>query len=170
MTARRSMLATTLAGVLAMLASGLVAARPLLVYNPSPSAPIGFYRIVPAADLRVGDLVVFRTPPLFAALFAERGYLPRGVPLIKRVVATGGMAVCEQDGQLAIGGVHVADALPVDGRGRPMPIWHSCRALDSHEFFALMSYPASLDGRYFGPVATALIIGKAVPLWTSSGS
>ena len=170
MTARRSTLATTLAGVLVLLASGLVAARPLLVYNPSPSAPIGFYRIVPATDLRVGDLVVFRTPPLFAGLFAERGYLPRGVPLIKRVMATAGMVVCEQDGQLAIDGVHVADALPVDGRGRPMPTWHGCRALGKQEFFALMSYPASLDGRYFGPVPTALIIGKAVPLWTSSGS
>jgi conjugative transfer signal peptidase TraF len=170
MTARRSILATTLAGVLAMLASDLVEARPLLVYNPSPSAPIGFYRIVPATDLRVGDMVVFRTPPLFAALFAERGYLPRGVSLIKRVVAMAGMAVCEQDGQLAIGGAHVADALPVDGHGRPMPIWRGCRALGKQEFFALMSYPASLDGRYFGPVPTALIIGKAVPLWIFSGS
>src|SRR6185312_6779475 len=35
MTARRTTIATMLAGVLAMLASGLVAARPLLVYNPS---------------------------------------------------------------------------------------------------------------------------------------
>ena len=167
---RRPILATTLAGVLAIFASSLVAARPLLVYNPSPSAPIGFYRIVSASGLRIGDIVVFRTPPLFAALFAERGYLPRGVPLIKRVVATGGMTVCERDGRLAIGGVHVADALPVDGRGRPMPIWHGCRALCPHEFFALMDPPASLDGRYFGPVATALIIGKAVPLWILSGS
>jgi conjugative transfer signal peptidase TraF len=170
MTARRTTIATMLAGVLAMLASGLVAARPLLVYNPSASAPIGFYRIAPATDLRLGDMVVFRTPPPFAALFAERSYLPRGVPLIKRVVAMGGMTVCESDGRLAIDGVHVADALPVDGHGRPMPIWHGCRTLGPHEFFALMDHPASLDGRYFGPVSTALIAGKAVPLWIFSRS
>jgi type IV secretory pathway protease TraF len=26
--------------------------------------------------------------------------------------------------------------------------------------------PASLDGRYFGPIATSSIIGCAEPLWT----
>ena len=170
MTARRATLAKMLLGLIALAVSSLPQARPLFAYNPSPSGPIGFYRIVAVADLRVGDIVVFRTPPLFAALFAERGYLPLGVPLIKRVVATDGMSVCERDGHLSIDHLHAADALPADGRGRPMPIWSGCRTLRTREFFALMDNPASLDGRYFGPVQTALIIGKAVPLWIFSAS
>jgi conjugative transfer signal peptidase TraF len=167
MTHRRTTLFMSLGGVALMLASTLAQARPLLVYNATPSAPIGFYRVSAARGLRVGDLVIFRAPPRFAALLAERGYLPLGVPLLKGIAAVAGDRVCERDGHVVIAGTPVAKALPVDGKGRPMPIWQGCRTLAAGEFFAmLVRNPASLDSRYFGPVATSLIIGKAVPWWT----
>jgi type IV secretory pathway protease TraF len=39
--------------------------------------------------------------------------------------------------------------------------------LQAGEVFLLMEgVPDSFDGRYFGPVTTAAIVGRLVPLWT----
>src|SRR5207249_9515166 len=40
-----------------------------------------------------------------------------------------------------------------DRRGRPLPVWQGCRAIAQDEV-SLMNWnePASLDGRYFGPI------------------
>ena len=105
--------------------------------------------------------------PASAAVYAERGYLPLGVPLLKRVGALGGMRVCEHGGIVTIEGRQVANALPIDGRGRPMTSWSGCRALSDREFFALNAdVPTSLDGRYFGPSPLSSALGRAIPVWT----
>ena len=54
-----------------------------------------------------------------------------------------------------------------DRDGRVLPAWHGCRRIADGEVF-LMNWaaPDSMDGRYFGPLATNTIIGRAVPLWT----
>ena len=50
--------------------------------------------------------------------------------------------------------------------GRTMPWWEGCEGLLPGRYFLLMDHvPASFDGRYFGPVDEADIIGKATPLW-----
>ena len=143
--------------------------RPLIVWNATASAPLGFYRIEVPAKLRDGDLVLLRPDVASAAAYAARGYLPRGVPLLKPVAATAGTRVCERDGRVAIGGTPVALALTADGRGRPMTAWTGCRKLAGGELFVLnAAVPTSLDGRYFGPSKIAAVIGRAVPLWTWS--
>jgi conjugative transfer signal peptidase TraF len=154
-------------GVALVIASLLVKAQPILVWNPTASASRGLYRIAPASGLQAGDLVLLRPDPASAALYAERGYLPLGVSLLKRIGALGGMRVCEQAGKVAINDRHVADALPIAGRGRPMTPWAGCRTLRDGELFALNAdVPASLDGRYFGPSLVSSVIGRAVPVWT----
>jgi len=61
----------------------------------------------------------------------------------------------------------VAQALDADDEGRPLPRWSGCRAIGPGKVFLLnAAAPASFDGRYFGPVSTTSIIGKATPLWT----
>src|SRR5262249_55997813 len=60
---------------------------PSLVWNASESVPIGLYRVQPAGKLTVTGLVVAMPPEPLATFLAEGGYLPRGVPLIKRVLA-----------------------------------------------------------------------------------
>ena len=67
---------------------------PWLVWNASASVPIGLYKVTPAMHLTVTDLVVALPPAPLAAMLADEGYLPRGVPLIKRVLALPGQTVC----------------------------------------------------------------------------
>jgi conjugative transfer signal peptidase TraF len=154
-------------GVGLAIASSLVEPRPILVWNATASVPRGLYCIAPLTGLQAGDLVLVQPDPASAAVYAERGYLPLGVPLLKRVGALGGMRVCERGGDVTIEGRHVANALPIDGRGRPMTSWSGCRALSNGELFALNAHvPTSLDGRYFGPSLLSSAIGRAIPIWT----
>ena len=168
---RRPTLLACAAGVaLVLLSSGRECGgtRPVLVWNATASVPVGLYRVLPrAGDLRVGDLVLARAPDAVATLLAERGYLPLGVPLLKRVAAVAGQRVCERADVVFIDGRVVAAALAADGRGRPLPHLEGCTVIGRGEVFLLNAgVPASLDGRYFGLTPVASIIGRAVPLWT----
>jgi conjugative transfer signal peptidase TraF len=151
---------------LALLVSDLGGARPpLVIYNASASAPIGFYRVLPAPRLARGELILARPPQTVRSLAAERGYLPADVPLVKRVAALSGDTVCAAEGSVAINGTPAAVALAADGRGRPLPAWSGCRVLRADETFLLMAEVRdSFDSRYFGPVSTDSVIGKLVPL------
>ncbi len=167
MTRRGSWFVLTGLGVGLVIVSSLVEPRRILVWNATASAPRGLYFIVSPSGLQAGDLVLVQPDPANAALYAERGYLPLGVPLLKRVGALGGMPVCEHGGVVTIEGRHVANALPIDGQARPMTSWSGCRALSDGEFFALNAdVPTSLDGRYFGPSLLSSVIGRAIPVWT----
>ena len=59
------------------------------IWNASTSVPIGLYRIVPGDQVDVTDLAVVMPPAELAAFLDERRYLPRGLPLIERVLALG---------------------------------------------------------------------------------
>ncbi len=139
---------------------------PLLVYNATASAPVGFYRVLPLSPLRKGDLVLAGTPTSVRLLAAERGYVPATVPLVKRVAALSGETVCAISHSITIEGRHVADQLLIDRLGRALPTWSGCRTLAQGEVFLLNEdVPDSFDGRYFGPVPISAIIGKLTPLW-----
>ena len=162
----RAILALGLLGLGAIGLPLLGRPAPLIIYNGSASAPLGLYRVLPAGPIRRGDLVLARTPVSVRSLAAERGYLPESVPLVKRVAATAGDAVCVRDHAVSIDGRHVADQLVADPESRPLPAWTGCRALGPDEIFLLMAdVPDSFDGRYFGPIPANAIIGKLVPLW-----
>ena len=94
-----------------------------------------------------------------------RGYLPEGVPLLKHVAAKAGQRVCRIGAVVSVDARPVATARARDGKGRPLPIWRGCRTLKPGEIFLLNpSVPDSLDGRYFGPLPTSAVIGRATPL------
>lgn len=138
-----------------------------VVYNPSDSVPRGWYRIGPAGSLHADSIVLARLPAEAAALAAQRGYLPTGIPLLKRVGAVASQRVCVDGTAVRIDGVQIAVARSTDGLGRPLPIWQQCRLLSDGELFLLSATnPASFDSRYFGPIAAAAVIGSAQPLWT----
>lgn len=141
------------------------------VYNPSDSVPRGWYRIESAgtvADaLHVGDIVLARLPPEAAALASQRGYLPEGTPLLKRIGAIAPQRVCIAQRAVYVDEVPVAFAREADGRGRSLPLWSDCRALRAGELFLLSATnPASFDSRYFGPINAAAVHGRAQPVWT----
>jgi conjugative transfer signal peptidase TraF len=167
MTASTSIFVLTGLGTALAIASSLIEPRPILAWNATASAPRGLYCIAPPTGLQAGDLVLVHPDPASAAIYAERGYLPLGVPLLKRVGALGGMRVCEHDGDVTIEGRYAANALRIDGHGRPMTFWSGCRPLSDGELFALNAdVPTSLDGRYFGPSLRSSVIGRAIPVWT----
>ncbi|SFO01140.1 conjugative transfer signal peptidase TraF [Mesorhizobium sp. NFR06] len=138
-----------------------------LVWNASASAPIGFYTVDFNGSFEVGDLVVVSAPETLAVFLAERGYLPKGVPLVKRVLAVPGQTVCRTGLKITVGAIDVGAALERDRAGRDLPIWQGCQRVSTGELF-LMNWQVrdSLDGRYFGLTSTNSIIGRAVPLWT----
>ena len=138
-----------------------------LVYNPSESAPRGWYVLIPARPATKGDWVLARLPMQTAQLAATRSYLPIDVPILKRIAAQKGDEVCSTGKGVFIDGFLVAQSLRDDSTGRPLPHWNACRMLKAQEVFLLSSYsPFSFDSRYFGPVERASVMGRAVPLWT----
>jgi conjugative transfer signal peptidase TraF len=161
---RRALL---LAGVaLAALGFSVLARpEPILVWNSSASAPLGLYLVLPESRLRPGDLALVTPPEGIADMAARRGYLPRGVPLIKQVAAMGGDDVCAKGDIITINGDTVAVRQKADRAGRPLPWWEGCRVLSAGEILFLMPAAESLDGRYFGPLSSVHVIGRLVPLW-----
>ena len=162
---KRRYLAITILSVLA-LCIGIVGKWPVkLIYNPTESAPKGFYLIVNSA-IQKGDYVLADIPEMARKLAARRQYLPRKVPILKPVLAMSGEHICVKNHQLFINGKHMARLLEKDSRGRILESWRGCRSLAEGEFFLLSTYsPVSYDSRYFGPVTRKMITGKAVPVW-----
>lgn len=138
-----------------------------LIYNPSESAPRGWYAQRPVHALQPGTLVFARLPAAAAHLADERGYLPRHLPILKRIGAVTGQMVCAEHGLVRIEEQTVVAVRSRDGRGRSLPTWQGCRPLADGEVFLLATHsPGSFDSRYFGPVGCEAILGEAVPLWT----
>jgi conjugative transfer signal peptidase TraF len=164
---RRSITMTAMAGIAALMPFTSFKPAPVLVWNASESAPIGLYYVQPASELFVTTLVVAMPPEPLASFLAQARYLPRGVPLLKRILAVLGQSVCRHNLNISVDGVDVGIAREHDRRGRPLPVWQGCRTIADGEVF-LMNWdePASLDSRYFGPIPTSSIIGRADPLWT----
>lgn len=156
-------------GAVGLLLPGLRARR-LLVWNMSASVPTGLYAIDHGGALRVGERIVIDPPPAVARVMAARGYLPLGVPLLKRVSALGGQRVCRFADGVTIDGERAAIARDRDALGRPLPAWSGCMTLRRGQIFALGVAADSFDSRYFGPVDMRVVVGRAVPVWTDEAS
>ena len=172
--ARIVLAALSACGLAALAWASFVHPLPRLIYNPSDSVAVGWYRIDPLdhrtaslpRPLSVGSIVLVPLPAEAAALAAQRGYLPTRVPLLKRVGAVAPQHVCIVDAMVWMDGVPVAAALAADRLGRPLPSWPQCRWLRPGELFLLsVTNPASFDSRYFGPVSASAVIGVAHPVW-----
>jgi len=174
MTRRRYLVATAIIAPAFAVSFVIVAIAdpfPHVIWNASASAPIGLYRIHPDNDPPVGALVAITPPERLSRWLAARGYLPEGVPLLKHVAAKVGQRVCRSGAVMRVGGRPVARALASDRRGRALPVWEGCRTLRVGEQLLLNpAVPDSLDSRYFGPLPTSAVIGRATPLWLRAPS
>ncbi|WP_163268357.1 S26 family signal peptidase [Chelativorans alearense] len=138
-----------------------------LVWNVSASAPIGLYRIEPAEHLEVPDLVAVMLPAPLEDFMVERGYIGRDVPILKHILGLSGQRVCRTGHVITVDGIAMGYARDRDRLDRPLPVWSGCRVVAADELF-LMNWQASdsFDGRYFGPLPAATVIGRTIPLYT----
>ena len=106
--ARIVLAALTACGLAALAWAAFVQPSARIVYNPSDSVPVGWYRIDSADSLprplSVGSIVLTTLPADAAALAAQRGYLPSHIPLLKRVGAVAPQHVCIVNGIVRIDG------------------------------------------------------------------
>ena len=161
-----NLLATALSSI-TLSTSVFVEPSKTLIWNVSASAPIGLYLIQPADDLNVTDLVAVFAPPLIAGFLSDRGYLPMGMPMLKRILALPGETVCRHGLDIIAHGSTVGHARERDRAGRKMPVWQGCRRIGENElFFMNFDISDSVDGRYFGPFPRGSVIGRALPVWT----
>lgn len=138
----------------------------VLIWNASASVPIGLYRVIPVDAFHVGDLVAVMPPELIASFLDQRGYLPEGVPLLKRVLALPGQLVCRAGLTITVDGIVMGEAHERDRRGRSLPGWQGCEVISAGSVFLMnRDVPDSHDGRYFGPLPARSVIGIATPLW-----
>ena len=145
-------------------------ARPVLLFNPTPSEPLGLY-LVSLAPASAGQIAAFRTPPAaFPYADLRLAYLHR-TPMLKAIVAVAGDDVCTLGGRLRINGRDRASITQRDRRGVTLPHWLGCRRLVGGEVFVFSDrVPNSFDSRYFGPVRAAAMIGVYRPLSTGPGA
>ncbi|HBF53902.1 MAG: S26 family signal peptidase [Afipia sp.] len=154
-------------GSVALVLAGNDNGTPSYIWNVSESVPIGLYRLQPVELLSVTDLVAIRPPEPLEAFLDLNGYLPIGVPMLKRILALPGQTVCRTGLTIAVDHIELGQARERDARGRPLPVWQGCRLLSAGEVFVMNWQSAdSFDGRYFGPIPASAVIGQAIPVWT----
>lgn len=170
MTAAWKTLFLAACAVAATCAPAAVAPSPILLWNTTSSAPVGLYLVRKPGAPRVGQLVAARPPDRWAAWMDLRGYLPRGVPLVKTIEAVSGQLVCRHEDEVTVDGRLLVSARRLDRLGRPLPVWTGCRRLGGDELLLLnIAAPHSLDGRYFGVSRRGNVIGGLQPIWTRGG-
>ena len=165
MTRRALTAVLALGGTLVICASTAVSGSPRWIWNATASAPEGLYQLQPRIVWRPGDLVAVRPTADLAGWLDRRGYVPRGVLLIKRVAALAPSTACRTGAAITVDGAIVAHAKVRDRAGRNLPVWSGCRVLTAEEVFLLNSAERSLDSRYLGPLPRQSVVGRVTPLW-----
>ena len=134
---------------------------PRLLYNPSASAAVGWYKLSPNNYARRGDLVAALAPENVAALAIEREYFPPNIPLIKTVWAVSGEQICYKSGHVIVLGRPALIVLKHDALGRVLPSRSGCYELLKDEVFLVSTdVQTSFDSRYFGPVKRESLLGR----------
>jgi conjugative transfer signal peptidase TraF len=166
-------LAPTFAGaaLASLLAIGAGSAVGLRV-NTSQSMPRGLWLEwkAPGVAYHVGEVVVV-CPPLegWQQRYVSSGNCATGLePMLKPIAAVEGDQVTMSADGITVNGVSIADSFPLnlDGGGRLMqPFPEGAYTVQpGHVWFAVPLW-YSFDSRYFGPVSTADIQGRATPVW-----
>jgi len=164
---------TMLGSVMLISVSAAIDWSPVLIWNASASVSIGLYYVQPEDHLAVTDLVVVMPPEPVASFLAERNYLPRGVPLLKHVLALPGQTVCRNRLAIMIDGVVMSFARERDRRGRPLPVWQGCKLIaegDLEKVISLggsrprieLTYRGQLPDGRFGSLAGVREVGTTV--------
>lgn len=157
-TDRRFRCALLLGGIAVLLIAAASAPHPpLVLYNRTPSMPVGLY-VYKGHVIRRGEIVAFPLPPP-AFDYARRRGERTDLLLLKHVLAVGGDFVSTSGGELHVNGTFIGRIPPVDSSGRPLPQWRQARALSDGELLVGSTFDRSFDSRFFGPIHTSQVVG-----------
>ncbi len=115
---RRGWLAVAAVGMLTIGVSATIDPPPQMMWNATASAPTGLYLLRSGDRLRRGDLVAVTPSKALARWMAMRGYVPRGVPLLKHIAALPGQRICRGGATISVDARTIGVARLRDSRGR----------------------------------------------------
>ena len=147
-------------GLVALGAAALLALEvpDRVLYNGSPSMPVGFYRRT-SSPIAKGAVVTVRAVDVAAHYAATRHFTGRRDRFLKHVVGVAGDVVCASGSQVTLNRASVAERLVRDSAGRALPRWEGCVTLSETDAFLLGETADSFDGRYWGPTPIAAVEG-----------
>lgn len=160
---RKLTLAITVLGVLLTGFGMMFKPTERLIWNRTPSAPIGLYWRSDDS-FTLGRWVIVSSQSHQARWAHARGFVGADWPLLKRIEGMPSDEICRKGAEVSVNNVIKARAMETDSHGRKLPVWTGCHVLQSDEYFLLTSHPRSLDGRYFGVTKIEDVDGVAVPL------
>lgn len=156
----------TLSGISLLIFGSIFDPLDRLIWNRTASAPTGLYWL--SDDPFTRDRWVVVSSQSAVAEWAEaRGYVGKNWPLLKQIAGLPGDEVCRNGSEIRINNQPAAVAKDIDSSGRNLPVWEGCSTLQADQIFLLTPHPASLDGRYFGPIKQTDLDGVAIPLMIS---
>lgn len=154
MATTKGVLAAVFVATAALVMAG-VSQRDLVLFNHSPSMPVGFYVRQDTSPSR-GAIVTVRARDVAPAMARERGFDEPGDRFIKRVAAISGDEVCANGRHIIINGTTAAERHSTTSLTLG---WNGCRILSDGEVLLLGETADSFDGRYWGATSIDLIEG-----------
>ena len=134
-----------------------------LLYNHSPSIPVGFYLRAHTGSVRA-SIVTVKAADVAPVEAARRYFTDDGDRFIKRIAAVQGDLVCAQGRRILVNGAVVATRRVEDSTGHRLSAWTGCKRLGPRDLLLLGDTPDSFDGRYWGIVTDDRIEGVWRPV------
>jgi type IV secretory pathway protease TraF len=137
-----------------------------LVYNPSPSAPLGWYwRTAPPQTLRPGLLVLIAPPTSVQQEVALIDPTVAGYLWIKPIAALPGDRVCLEPDTVTVNDTIVGPR-PLLSQYPRLPRRLGCTVVPPGSYVALSPSVRAFDSRYVGALQQPTILGRLHPVWT----
>lgn len=147
----------------AIVAFALPGAQDRILYNHTPSVPVGLYLRTDAPIAR-GAFVTVRAADVAPDAARARGFDGERDRFIKRVAAVAGDRLCAEGDTLTINQGAPIERRAQDHAGAALQRWTGCRELLENEVLLLGDAAQSFDGRYWGPIDRNLVEGVWRPL------
>ena len=137
-----------------------------ITYSVTPSMPQGFYLIVPSKKIARYDTVEFMPPQAALDFARDLHWVPKSGFIIKYVFAIPGDEVCVRNEAIWINDKKTGKVYRFYAFGKLLPQTKICGKLADGQYLLMSTKrERSFDGRYFGPVSSRNILGRAIPIF-----